>query len=200
MLGGMVGAIKKATTKKPSRNGHTRYVNFDFEDETGIVRCIMWPEDFARQGELIQSEAILYLKGKVDRRSREPNVIVNKLMTLDEADKEFTRQVAIRFQRGLHAESELVRVREVLDRYPGETDVMVFVDSTDAKSPQTRVRYQLSTPQRLRVSCSANLRRELAAILGDENMSFVVPCEEARTFQRKWKRERTLTLLKPATP
>ncbi|MGC1275903.1 MAG: DNA polymerase III subunit alpha [Planctomycetaceae bacterium] len=173
MLGGMVGAIKKATTKKPSRNGHTRYVNFDFEDETGIVRCIMWPEDYARQGELIEPEAILYLKGKVDRRSREPNVIVNRLMTLDDADKEFTKQLAIRFQRGLHAESELVRVREILDRFPGETDVMVVVDSVDSKSPQTRVRYQLSPPQRLRVSCTANLRRELAAVLGDENLSFV---------------------------
>ncbi|MDQ3332061.1 MAG: OB-fold nucleic acid binding domain-containing protein, partial [Planctomycetota bacterium] len=107
MLGGMVGAIKKAQTKKPSRNGHTRYVNFDFEDETGIVRCIMWPEEFSRQGELIVPEAILYLRGKVDRRGREPNVVVNKLMTLDDADKEFTKQLAIRFQRGLHAESEL---------------------------------------------------------------------------------------------
>jgi DNA polymerase-3 subunit alpha len=173
MLGGMVGAIKKAQTKKPSRNGHTRYVNFDFEDETGIVRCIMWPEDFARQGELVVPEAILYLKGKVDRRGREPNVVVNKLMTLDDADKEFTKQLAIRFQRGLHAESELVRVREILDRYPGETDVMLVVDSADPKSPQTRLRYQLSPPQRLRVSCSANLRRDLAAILGDENLSFV---------------------------
>ncbi len=173
MLGGMVGAIKKAQTKKPSRNGHTRYVNFDFEDETGIVRCIMWPEEFSRQGELIVPEAILYLRGKVDRRGREPNVVVNKLMTLDDADKEFTKQLAIRFQRGLHAESELVRVREILDRYPGETDVMVVVDSADPKTPETRLRYQLSPPQRLRVSCSANLRRDLAAVLGDENLSFV---------------------------
>ena len=173
LLGGMVGAIKKAQTKKPSRNGHTRYVNFDFEDETGIIRCIMWPEEFARQGELVVPEAILYLKGKVDRRGREPNVVVNKLMTLDDADKEFTKQIAIRFQRGLHAESELVRVREILDKYPGETDVMVVIDSADPKNPQTRLRYQLAPPQRMRVSCSSGLRRDLAAILGDENFSLV---------------------------
>ncbi|MDQ3332062.1 MAG: hypothetical protein M3552_15645, partial [Planctomycetota bacterium] len=64
-------------------------------------------------------------------------------------------------------------VREILDRYPGETDVMVVVDSADPKTPETRLRYQLSPPQRLRVSCSANLRRDLAAVLGDENLSFV---------------------------
>ncbi len=43
LLGGMVSSIKKATTKKPSRNGHSRYVNFDFETPEGMVRCIMWP-------------------------------------------------------------------------------------------------------------------------------------------------------------
>jgi DNA polymerase-3 subunit alpha len=139
----------------------------------------MWPEDYARQGELVVPEAILYLKGKVDRRGREPNVVVNKLMTLDDADKEFTKQLAIRFQRGLHAESELVRVREILDRYPGETDVMVIIDSADPKNPQTRLRYQLAPPQRMRVSCSSGLRRDLAAILGDENLS-LVPTNGAR--------------------
>ena len=35
LLGGMVSSIKKASTKKPSRNGHSRYVNFDFETPEG---------------------------------------------------------------------------------------------------------------------------------------------------------------------
>src|SRR5207247_2457794 len=41
-LGGMISSIKRTSTKKPSRNGHTRYANFDFEDVKGSVRCIMW--------------------------------------------------------------------------------------------------------------------------------------------------------------
>ena len=58
ILGGMVSAIKKAQTKKPSRNGHQKYVNFDFEDPSGVVRCIMWPEEFARLGEDEPGEAV----------------------------------------------------------------------------------------------------------------------------------------------
>ena len=175
MLGGMVGAIKKTQTKKPSRNGHTRYANFDFEDETGIVRCIIWPEDFARQGELIVPEEVLYLRGRVDRRGREPNVIVNKLLTPDDADKEFTRQVAVKFRNGLHSEHDLIRVRDVLDKFPGETDVMVVVDSLDPENAGGRLRYLLAPPQRLRVTASAGLKRALAEILGDENLSFIGP-------------------------
>src|SRR5690606_13974103 len=56
VLGGMISAIKKAATKKPSRNGHTKYVNFDFEDPQGVVRCIMWPEEYARLGDKVQPE------------------------------------------------------------------------------------------------------------------------------------------------
>ena len=174
LVGGMVGSIKKAQTKKPSRNGHTRYVNFDFEDESGIVRCIMWPEDFARQGELITSEAIFYLKGKVDRRSREPNLIVNRLITLDDMEKECTRQVAVKFRAGLHHEADMVRVRELIDRYVGgETDVLIFIDAADPRDMQCRVQYRLNTPQRMRVTCSRGLRQDLIGVVGIENLSFV---------------------------
>lgn len=173
ILGGMVGSIKNASTKKPSRNGHTRYVNFDFEDESGNVRCIMWPEEYNRQGDRVKPEALLYLKGNVDRRGREPNVIVNKLMTIDEAEAEFTTQIAIRFQNGLHAEAELVRVRQVIDRFPGEVDVVLIVDSADPDNVHSRLRYQLALPQRMRVSCAAAMRDELNGILGTGNLSLV---------------------------
>ena len=178
-VGGMVGAIKKARTKKPSRNGNTDYVMFDFEDAEGCVRCIMWPEEFARQGDLVKPEEVLYLKGKVDRRGREPNLIVNRLLTPDDAVKEHTRQLAVKFRKGLHAERELSRVRDILGRYPGETDVVVLVDcagETDsADTKPGRTRYRLSTPGNLRVSCGPALRRELTEAVGSEYVKLWSP-------------------------
>src|SRR5690606_22310361 len=111
LLSGMISSIKKATTKNPSRNGNSKYVNFDLEDSQGVVRCIMWPDDYAIAGEKVQQDSIVVVKGRVDSRGREPNIIVNKLMTLAEAEKEFTKQVAIFFQRGLHSEDDMKRVR-----------------------------------------------------------------------------------------
>ena len=173
VLGGMVGSIKKARTKKPSRNGNTDYANFDFEDPTGIVRCIAWPEDYARYGELLDGEAVLYLRGRVDRRGREPNVIVNKLMTPDEAVKEFTRQLAVKFLSGLHSEEDLERVRGILNRYPGETDVVVFVDANGEDAAAGRTRYRMTMPGNVRVTCGAGLRRELNETLGEEHVRFI---------------------------
>ena len=56
-------------------------------------------------------EAICFIEGRVDRRGREPNVVVNNLITLDEASRKFTDQVAIKFLRGLHGEREIDRGR-----------------------------------------------------------------------------------------
>ncbi|MCA9040764.1 MAG: DNA polymerase III subunit alpha, partial [Planctomycetaceae bacterium] len=178
VLGGMISSIKRATTKKPSRNGHTKYVNFDFEDPTGVIRCIMWPEEFSRMGEKVEPEAIVYVRGKVDRRSREPNIVVNRLLTVEEADKEYTTQVAIKFQNGLHTRQDMVRVRDILDRYPGNTDVVLLLDSQNEE--EERMRYVISTPAALRVTCSTRFREELAEAIGQANFRMHAPAVKPR--------------------
>ena len=133
---GMIGAIKIATAKKTNANGLNKYANFDLEDPTAIVRCIAWPSDYDRFKEIIKSENIVVVQGKVDRRGREPNIVCNRLLTLDQADKEFTSQVAIKFDSGLHSLSDVESVRKVLSRYPGSTDVILVVDSFESGGPQ----------------------------------------------------------------
>lgn len=172
ILGGMISAIKRAATKKPSRNGHTKYVNFDFEDPSGIVRCIMWPEEFARLGEKVEQEAVRFLRGRVDKRNREPNVIVDALWTLEEVEKEFTRQIAIKFQRGLHDSRVVARVRDILQRYPGRSEVMVVVDTVDESRPTNRLRFIAQKPLDLRVSCTRELKTELTDVLGPGHLHF----------------------------
>ncbi|MCA8998661.1 MAG: DNA polymerase III subunit alpha, partial [Planctomycetaceae bacterium] len=131
VLGGMIASIKKAQTKNPSRNGNSKYVNFDLEDATGVVRCIMWPDDFANDGEKVQQDSIVILRGRVDSRGREPNIIVNKLFTIEDAEKEFTRQVALFLRRGFHTEDDMKRAREILNRFPGKTPVVLVVDTIE---------------------------------------------------------------------
>ena len=206
MIGGMISSIKKATTKKPGRNGNSRYANFDFEDASGIVRCIIWPDDFAKYEDMMKPEMICLLQGRIDRRGREPNVIVNRLMTLDQADREFTTQVAIKFQRGLHTEQDMQRVRSIINRHPGETDVVLVIDSFEdnpaeagadepagpdttngdsatalatAVRPRNRVRYIMTTGNDSRVSCNPDFRRELADVLGSEDVQLMSSTKKA---------------------
>ena len=185
LIGGMISSIKKAATKKPSRNGHSKYVNFDLEDPGGVVRCIMWPDDFAREGELVEAEAIVLVKGRIDARGREPNIIVNKLYTLDAAEKEFTKQVTLKFRRGYHAEGDLQNVRNVLGQFPGKTPVVLVVETWDdpdesklngngngnsAHAEPQRMRAVMSTS--IQVSARPELKAALADMLGADGFRF----------------------------
>ncbi|MBX3438563.1 MAG: hypothetical protein KF861_13810, partial [Planctomycetaceae bacterium] len=131
LVGGMISSIKKAQTKSTSRNGNSRYVNFDLEDATGVVRCILWLDDFAVHGEKIVADAICVVEGRVDRRSREPNLIGNKVYTLEEAERKFTKQVAVKFRRGFHTTDDMRRVRDILARHPGGTSVAIVIETWD---------------------------------------------------------------------
>ena len=183
IVGGMISSIKLVTAKKSSRNGHTRYANFDLEDSSGIIRCIAWPEDYARYEELFRPESIIIVAGKVDRRSREPNLVVNRIYTLDQADKEFTAQVAIKFERGRHSADDIQRVRSVMTRFPGATEVILIVDSFGEPGTKggpngnsqsvtvspSRLRYILTTGNDCKVNICPDFLRALADVIGDGN-------------------------------
>ena len=197
VIGGLIGAIKIAATKKPSRNGHSKYVNFDLEDSTGVVRCIMWPDDYATHGDKIKKDAIVLIRGRNDAKSREPNIIVNKLMTLEQAEKEYTKRLLVKFRRGFHTEADMKRVRDALLRFPGKTPVVVVIDTWQeaesnghasngnghaenghsngtatlvAPAPRASLKCYLTVAHA--VSAGTDLRRELTTLLGSEGFRF----------------------------
>lgn len=171
-LAGLVSSIKKASTKKPSRNGNTQYINFDFEDSHGVVRCIMWPEEFARLGHMVEPDAIRFVKGRVDRRSREPNIIVDSIMSLEEAEKNFTDRLAVKFSSSLHDASDMRRVRTVLSRHPGNAEVILLADTPDDSAADRSYRFILAAPESLRVACTRELREELTQAIGPTHFKF----------------------------
>jgi len=163
VLSGMISSIKRATTKKGGK-----YANFDFEDETGNVRCIIWPEQFTKFGEMVKPEAICFVQGKVELRGSQPNVIVDRILDIDEAEREFTQQVVVQFRRGRHSRDDMVRVRNALTRFPGRTQVIVALDSRDETNGGQRYRCIMPTPTR--VECSREFQQTLGDLLGEKHI------------------------------
>ena len=64
----MLAAVKFSHTKNPRPGStNTKYAMWDLEDLDGIVRCIIWPEQFAEFGHLVKADAIARSAGQ--RRS-----------------------------------------------------------------------------------------------------------------------------------
>jgi DNA polymerase-3 subunit alpha len=169
MLGGMLASIKFSHTKNP-RPGqtNTKYAMFDLEDTAGIMRTIVWPEDFAKYGHLIEADAILVARGVIDKRpgSEEANFIVNELIPLSELDERFTRGVVIRLNETEHSPKHVEQLYEVLRGYPGNCALQLMFYLADGR----RVACECDG---LRLELSGEMRRRVEELLGPGNLRLV---------------------------
>jgi DNA polymerase-3 subunit alpha len=157
ILGGMLSSLKFSQTKNPRPGStHTKYVMFDLEDMNGAMRCILWPEEFAVHGHLAEADAILVIRGTVDRRpgSEEANIVVNELIPLDELQSRFTKGMMVRVMEQQHGERALQDLFEVLRGYPGNCElqlVLCLADGSRVFMKSDKVRVELNPEMRSRI-------------------------------------------------
>jgi DNA polymerase III subunit alpha len=169
LVGGMLASLKFSNTKNP-RPGqtNTRYVMFDLEDIDGMVRTICWPEEFAACGHLATADAIVGIRGSIDRRpsSEEVNLIVNELIPLDELAKRYTRGMMIRLQESTHSPERLDQLYEVLRGYPGDCEVQLALWLADGAKVYMK-------SEKLRVDLNPELRTRIDDLLGPGNVKLL---------------------------
>ncbi len=161
ILGGMLSAIKLAHVRKvrPGATA-TKYANFDLEDMHGAVRCILWPDDFLKYGELVKPDAILLVRGVVDKRGGdEANLVVNELIPMEQLDSRYTSGVVIRVDQKIHGDDVLRKVREIVRGYPGNRDLELVLNLDDGS------RVHLKS-QRLQLDVTPELRQRIDDLLG----------------------------------
>ncbi len=165
-MGGMISAIKFSHTKNP-RQGTTltKYAMFDLEDLEGVIRCIAWPEEFDKFSQQIQADAIVAIRGTVDRRagSEEANLIVNEVMPLDDLRRRGTKAVRIRITEDKHGSEVLEQLRELFAEFPGNCELQLMLCLADG----ARVHMKSSS---IRVECNAELRQRIEQLLGAGNL------------------------------
>jgi DNA polymerase-3 subunit alpha len=141
---------------------------FDLEDMNGLVRCIVWPEEYANFSSLVEADAVLVVRGAVDRRpgSEETNLVVNELIPLDDLPHRFTKGIVLRLNENQHSREDVVRLREVLRGYPGNCEVQFQVWLKDGSRVSMR-------SDKLRVSLDAEMRTRIDDLLGPGNLRLV---------------------------
>lgn len=165
MLGGMLSAIKLANTKNPRPGNPSRYAMFDLEDFDGIMRCILWPDQYVDYGEMVRPDAILVVRGTIDKRpgSDDANLIVNELIPLEDLASRYTRGVRIRVMEETHGERGLEQLYEILRGYPGKCALELLICLADGSQVPCRC-------GKLRVEVNAEMRSRVDALLGPGNL------------------------------
>jgi DNA polymerase-3 subunit alpha len=141
-VGGMIVELVVRTANK-GRNTGRKYATFRIEDFTGTVRCIMWSDEYARFQTLVVADAVHLFEGVLNWQEgrAEPDFQVKKVLTLDEARREFTKSMLIKLP---YADDEgslkkLDAVGVVLKRYRGACPVYLSVRDANGRQVQLKL-------------------------------------------------------------
>jgi len=162
-LAGMFTQIALKNTQK-ARNGNSRYLLARIEDMTGSAKCVMWPDDFARLRDEVRDDLPYIIKGMVDRRREEPTLVINRILTMEQAQRELARGLYLLVQVGRAQTDDIERLGAVLRQTPGPCPVFLTLkDRADKKCLLKLSRDFAIDPNRIP-------QAELEAILGPNSV------------------------------
>jgi len=176
VLGGMIGSIKMSATKNPKPDKPSQFAMFDFEDIDGMIRSIIWPEQYAQYSHLVKNESIVLAVGRIDRsRSQtedDANFIIDRLMTLDEAQTLLTRGVAITISES-RGEETLRSLYEIVRGYPGPSELELNLRFDDGRLALMKCKTG--------VTLNPELRRRVTELLGETSYKLLAAPNRALT-------------------
>lgn len=126
ILGGMIAGVQLKNVQR-SRSGQTRMAKLSFEDITGSVPAMLWPEEFAKSEELVKNDLIGFVKGTLDRRRDPAELVISKIIPLARGPAELSRGVVITLRKGKTEEEQMQRLLRQFRIRPGNLDVYLEI-------------------------------------------------------------------------
>lgn len=164
-VGGVVTALKLKNTKKGNR-----YASLVFEDMTGTIESLVWPDTYLQVAQVLHSEDPVIATGRVDSGDERAVFIIENLESLlDVRDRRATQGV-LTFHAEDNLEEAKTRFLEILSQYPGNVPVKVLLDF-DGEQVQLVLKSGDSVPVSVRPS--EELCDAMEELFGRPVLSFV---------------------------
>jgi DNA polymerase-3 subunit alpha len=158
-VGGIVAAVSRKFTKKGDP-----FAQFRLEDLTGGVMIIAFPNVYEQVPDLIETDAIVLVKGRADLRGRELQL---RAVEISEPDLGAERRssgpdtvLVVDVAASSCTNVVIAKLKELLGAHPGRTPVQVRFSSSRGVTPLDVGSF--------RVEPGAGLLSELRALLGPE--------------------------------
>ncbi|MGH2711520.1 MAG: OB-fold nucleic acid binding domain-containing protein, partial [Actinomycetota bacterium] len=162
-IGGIIVAIQRRFTKKGEQFAIVRV-----EDLAGGVPVVVFPQLFIESGDLIANDKIVLVKGRIDLRGRELQIVASELSELDTGEgptqaapprASSSDPITLSVPTAECTNGLVVRLKETLAAHPGGVPVVLRLVSDEAEKT-------LRFADGYRVDGSAGLLAELRTLLG----------------------------------
>ena len=187
-LCGMINRVKKVMTKNGRSAGMPMAI-ITMEDLEGQIDGTMFAETYAKYPDVVKNEAIVAVKGRVDRKRETPSILVNEVIPIADVVGRLTTAVGIKLDAVSHNAETIKNLPAVLAKHKGNLPIYFQVNTVGGKAT-----LQIDRQHTVRVS--AALVSELEQLLGpggvelagagsrrrkrlEQQRLFVEPVEEA---------------------
>jgi DNA polymerase-3 subunit alpha len=159
-IGGIIEGLRTSVTRS-GRSAGKKMARFVLEDLSGSIACVMFAEDFERDGDLLQTGRLLFLRGYVSHRTGQPSLRVAELFPFDHVRRRFTESLVLSLDREAATEAALEQVRDLLRRHRGKSHVYLEIPDDDGRT------VVLEAGDDLKVRVDEELCAELERLLGE---------------------------------
>ncbi|HVM26923.1 MAG TPA: DNA polymerase III subunit alpha [Mycobacteriales bacterium] len=152
-----VGGILSSVTRRVTKQGNA-WAAVQLEDLEGSVEVMFFPASYASAAVHLVEDAVVLVRGRVDKREDVPKLIANEL-TIPDLSVGPRGPVVVQLPVQRCTPPVVERFKDVLSSHPGTTEVHLQLTS----GPKTTV---VRLDDRLRVTATPSLFADLKALLG----------------------------------
>jgi DNA polymerase-3 subunit alpha len=153
-----VGGLLTGLQRKVTKQGNS-WAMATLEDLEGAIDVMIFPSAYQLCSTLLAEDAILVIKGRLDRREDTPKVIAMEVTQPDLTVRDEGGPFSVTMPIGRCTPPLVERLKEVLVTHPGKSEVHLHLQN----GPRTTV---VRLDDKLRVSPSPSLMGDLKQLLG----------------------------------
>jgi DNA polymerase-3 subunit alpha len=167
-IGAVVSQVRKRVTKN-GRSAGQQMAIVTLEDLDGQIEATIFAENLAdivkRRPAALDTEAIVFVRGKVDKRREKPGLIVNDVIPLEDAVSRLTTAVRLDLSHTPADKDTVHRLKPVLSKHKGGTEVWLQLSAGNGKKVT-----MLLGRQDFAVRPSSELVTDLEEVIGEGNV------------------------------
>jgi DNA polymerase-3 subunit alpha len=152
-VGGIVTALNRKYTKRGDLMG-----TLVLEDLGAALEVMVFPKTMAQYGHLLEDDAIVVVKGRLDVRDDMPKIIAMEI-TRPELAVDSGPPVRVKVRLNALSDAKVGRLKDILSEHPGDSPVFVHLES-----PEKTTVLRLGDDHL--VDAGTNLYAELRILLG----------------------------------
>jgi DNA polymerase-3 subunit alpha len=99
-----------------------------FSDSSGEMEAVIFPEVYKRHMKHVKQGEILLAAGHVEERNNQAQFIVKNLIPAENLEIKDKKTLYLKVTAALHDPVPLNKLKSILKRYPGETDVILYYE------------------------------------------------------------------------